>query len=1013
MSTARDPVRQSSGYSGQSAQSRRKPSTDTYDHQNRTSQGRLLEVLSKGYYKNGECRSKAVKKRLITRRDDMLKENGHKSADEGFEPVFFPEACVEEVLSKEVVEWVLGCDCRRCVTDAKYPLHCHDDRTLYLEPIMSKTKETLKLFAVLIHIDHPALISGLLNLDEDDRSMAYRHSNELGKMEKYWPNLREGESGGGMDQIGLPEAEANGIVEAFLTARHLFLLPTIDSDSFVTFDDNRVLPLINQRQITKAKGNFGSVYSFQFYPGYLTLKGFSRKAKLARKEVSRHDGPVVNKEVNVLMTISRRLEHNKHFIKLLKPYQIGDKINFIFPLANGDLREYLYDGKQWKHLFNRHEPPFKNSIWSQMVGLLTALDEYQSPKDDPIERRYHSDLKPRNILVFEEENDDVLVITDFGQAHIGKKVDPQGTTVTGQRPGTEAYAPPESHQKSTMNTKFDVWSMGCILLEVLVYVVQGPERVRELYEARDTGHGTDYYCCWDEDNRKYIINPGAIQIVGELLRNYATDIFILEVWGVILSMLQVDSRERSTSGKACQALKMAIDGARIRAELELIDWSANRNFGGSARTSINHSYPVHASGLGLRRVSTGEDRKLYPVLSGPSSSWISREDYAQSGNFCESPDIFEGPDSTWEERARWKQYTRTTDSSSRVTDFSHFSTPPYDTSQPSIPETPKTANTSEQSQVFGLKPQHRLAVDPFKQYSDEKRLIKKRLLEFSHLGSDFQHGTVQITQSEDPEKGLRVVAQFESGDYAPSETGALGSLKLIPAYAFENPNDNNEKKYIINFEGPIRYNFRFNQKNDAYICQGTLMGQKISLSLPVDVTIRSTSKGREPSLGRCIIQLWTESSTKQIRTERPSTRIGHSQTIQTDAPPWHISRVVIFPGVAKSSGHFYFISIPLLDDGDDFTGERGPQSPSFTIKRRGGAKINCYEISAASTQPGRYPAIAISFNRVLFDQQEASKGTTPNVQDYKCKSVYLNFDKDAERNTFASSYDGLKKKYRV
>ncbi|KAF8241850.1 kinase-like protein [Wilcoxina mikolae CBS 423.85] len=845
---------------------------------------RIPQSLEK-YHRDGDCRSNGVKRLLATRRDDMLRENGHEGADEGLEPVFFPEACVVEVLPKEVVVWVLGCDCNRCETDAKYPSHCHVDRTLYSKFIMSRT---LKLFAVLIHINHPTLISGLLNLHEDDRSMEDRHSDALGRMHKYWPNLHEGESGGGMDQIGLPEAEANGIVEAFLTARHLFLLPTIDSDSFVAFDDNRVLPLINQRQITKAKGNFGSVYSFQFYPGYLTLKGFSRRAKLARKEVSRHDGPVVDKEVKVLMTISRRLEHNKHFIKLLKLYQIGDKINFIFPLANGDLREYLYDGKQWKHLFNPHEPPFKNSIWSQMVGLLTALDEYQSLKDVPIDRRYHSDLKPRNILVFEEDNDDVLVVTDFGQAHIGKKVDPQGTTVTGQRPGTEAYAPPESHQKSTMNTKFDVWSMGCILLEVLVYVVEGPERVRELYEARDTGHGTDYYCCWDEDNRKYVINPGAVKIVGKLLRNYSTDIFILEVWCVILLMLQIDSRERSTSGEACQALKVAIDDARIRAGLDRIDWSADRNFGGSAKTSIS---------------------------------------------------------------------------------------------------------------------QYRLAVNPFKQYHDEKMVIRRRQLEFSHLSNEFQKGNVQVTQNWDPEKGLRVVAQYESGDWAPSESGALGSLKLIPLYAFENQHESDEKQYTITFEGPIRYSFRFDQKEDAYKCQGALTGQHISLSLPVDVTIRSIPTRGGQSLGRCTIQLWKESNTHKIRTERIG--FGRTKTMQMDEPPQSISRVIIFPSKAKSRGRLYFLSIPLLDDDDHFIGEINQHS--FAIKRGGGAKIKCYEISArcTSTQSGRYPAIAISFEGSLFDQQEVDKGRNSNVQ--YCTSVYLTFKDDADCNIFAKGCQSLRK----
>jgi hypothetical protein len=207
----------------------------------------------------------------------MLRENGHKVADKGLEPKFFPDACVEEVLTEEVVTWVLGCDCPKCEKDAKYPKHCHNDRTVYLRDIMSEAKKALRLFAVLIYIDHPALISGLLNLNVYDKFMADRHSIELGTMNQCWPNLREMESGDGIQQVGYPETDADGIVRAFLKARHLFLLPIIDSDSFVEFDDNRVLPIINQRQIMKAKGNYGTVFSFQFYPGYFALEGFSNK----------------------------------------------------------------------------------------------------------------------------------------------------------------------------------------------------------------------------------------------------------------------------------------------------------------------------------------------------------------------------------------------------------------------------------------------------------------------------------------------------------------------------------------------------------------------------------------------------------------------------------------------------------------------------------------------------------------------------------------------------------------
>jgi len=207
----------------------------------------------------------------------MLSENGHEGAGKDLEPTFFPEACVVEVLTDEVIVWVLGCSCNQCEKDAKYSDFCHDPRTEYLESITNKNRKRLKLFAILIYIEHPVLVSGFVSQNIDDKAMEDRHSNELGRMDRYWPNLRKKESEEGVEQVGLANAEAKGIVDAFLKVRHQFLLPTIDTDSFVAFDDNRILPFINQRRVTKAKGNYGTVFSFQFYPGYLALEGFSNR----------------------------------------------------------------------------------------------------------------------------------------------------------------------------------------------------------------------------------------------------------------------------------------------------------------------------------------------------------------------------------------------------------------------------------------------------------------------------------------------------------------------------------------------------------------------------------------------------------------------------------------------------------------------------------------------------------------------------------------------------------------
>jgi hypothetical protein len=257
-----------------------------------------------------------------------------------------------------------------------------------------------------------------------------------------------------------------------------------------------------------------------------------------------------------------------------------------------------------------------------------------------------------------------------------------------------------------MDTKFDVWSMGCILLEVLVYVVQGPEGVKELYEARNIGHGVTHYCYWNEVTKKHVINPGAVKIVGKLLGDFATDKFILDVWGVILSMLQVDPRKRSTSSKAFEALKMAI---------KLNDPSA-------VRTPSSHSLSTPVTGLGIQPLTTSEDKKPYisptrqhTVVPKLSNTQINNDESTQSGGLCDSPVLTGGSEDAQEElqsikSAPCKDYTEAQDSVTRLADHG----------------TPKATTPSEHSHVSGPTSQHRLAEDPFKQYPDERRVIRKR-----------------------------------------------------------------------------------------------------------------------------------------------------------------------------------------------------------------------------------------------------------------------------------------------
>ena len=82
----------------------------------------------------------------------------------------------------------------------------------------------------------------------------------------------------------------------------------------------------------------------------------------------------------------------------------------------------------------------------------------------------HRDLKPSNILVAEEDGRAVPKIIDFGIAKaIGAKADGAASelTIEGQVIGTPDYMSPEQAGGGEIDTRADIYALGCILYELL------------------------------------------------------------------------------------------------------------------------------------------------------------------------------------------------------------------------------------------------------------------------------------------------------------------------------------------------------------------------------------------------------------------------------------------------------------------------------------------------------------------------------------------------------------------
>jgi serine/threonine protein kinase len=165
-----------------------------------------------------------------------------------------------------------------------------------------------------------------------------------------------------------------------------------------------------------------------------------------------------------------------HLIKSIAAYQMNHDRCLIFPWAEGGNL-----GDLWQ--VQENDAVDKPSVqWQllQFVGICSALQELHESNVR------HGDLKPENILWFEPKKDrGILQIADIGLATFHEK---EANTMnrkgmpTETPSGTSRYEPPEMDETrgnaDPRSRQYDIWSLGCIVLELLLWLVYRPGAIR-------------------------------------------------------------------------------------------------------------------------------------------------------------------------------------------------------------------------------------------------------------------------------------------------------------------------------------------------------------------------------------------------------------------------------------------------------------------------------------------------------------------------------------------------------
>ncbi|CAO2653795.1 Nn.00g032060.m01.CDS01 [Neocucurbitaria sp. VM-36] len=192
---------------------------------------------------------------------------------------------------------------------------------------------------------------------------------------------------------------------------------------------------------------------------------------------------------------------HKHLITLLMSWKINKRYHLLFPLAGSNLEDY-WESSSGSRGNRPLDVGMLEWISKQIVGMAGALNAvHEPPQFLQAIPKYgrHGDLKPENVLWYQSEEDPagILVIADLGLS--ATHSDKSRSNIPNQGiPGTPGYRPPECDlEGGTISRSYDIWTFGCLLLELTCWALGGEENRQAFEDAREspyiTGAITDIF----------------------------------------------------------------------------------------------------------------------------------------------------------------------------------------------------------------------------------------------------------------------------------------------------------------------------------------------------------------------------------------------------------------------------------------------------------------------------------------------------------------------------------------
>ncbi|KUJ12830.1 uncharacterized protein LY89DRAFT_737737 [Mollisia scopiformis] len=442
-----------------------------------------------------------------------------------------------------------------------------DDLSMrYKDPNVHALAESIsqtapRLFAALVYSDlrHYVLVFHNAGLNDEDMpfTISSRIDSSTGK-EQFQLRSSKSERAVLLDQGWRPD-----LLNAFLHFQWVFNAPIFECQNenqklygdvpHWTFDQHCILPFVDETEIPN---NFGrKMWSVIIDPAHQLLyrdKQDPNPAIVIMKFIGTETD--FQHELSVLKCfISNDQNPRLHLQRLLASYYYRQAYYFMFLMADGSLRDY------WNC---NPKPEFSSStiswVLTQCCGIAQALRTIQEPKTG--QPGWYGILQPETILWISKDSKgkgqhgyspiEQLVIADLNFSYPDGWSRRSKSRLRGHIPSQ--YAAPELASGLEISPSYDIWSLGCLYLEMITWLLGGCDFLH-LFAARRNkhDHGSQsqiskgsFYTIVEDDGkleipRNVIVLPEVVQWVMDLRKSPLCSKFLNDFLNLICDYMLV------------------------------------------------------------------------------------------------------------------------------------------------------------------------------------------------------------------------------------------------------------------------------------------------------------------------------------------------------------------------------------------------------------------------------------------------------------------------------------------